>query len=202
MFAPNGGQERYGLAQRGGTMIEVLVTIVIVTLGLLGIAALFVRSQQLSDEAYQRFQALQIAHQLAETISTNRAVAGATVPSAANPAGYLTGATGLEDPAGLAGFVTANAPTGLSEFHDSLIGVQKQIGGNNVASLVSAVGCVESVGDGSATDPLRYRVSVAWQGRQQSANPTGASLCGQSQYGLANESLRRVVSLDVQVQVF
>ena len=37
--------------QRGMLMIEVLVTILIVTLGLLGIAALFARSQQINDEA-------------------------------------------------------------------------------------------------------------------------------------------------------
>ncbi len=188
--------------QHGGTMIEVLVTIVIVTLGLLGIAALFVRSQQVSDEAYQRFQALQIAHQLAETISINRTVAGATVTPQAAPIGYLTGANGLDDPAGLDGFDLENAPTGLEEFHSALIGAQKQVDGGNVRSLVSVVGCVESVGAGSAVDPSRYRVSVAWQGRQESANPSGASLCGQSQYGEENEPLRRVVSLDVQVQVF
>ena len=167
-------------------MIEVLVTILIVTLGLLGIAALFVRSQQMGDEAYQRFQALHIAHQLAETLSANRAK---------DPAEYVTGTS---SPAGIGGF-DAGGLVGLADFHNELIGASKQSGGSNVATLIAAVGCVESLGAGTALDPLHYRISVAWQGRQASANPAGASSCGKIQIDNAETGLRRIVSLDVQV---
>ena len=197
-------------SQFGSSMIEVLVTVLIVSVGLLGIVALFARSQQMGDEAYQRFQALHIAHQLAETISTNRSVAGLAVLPAVNPGGYVTGTVddGTAAPAGTADFVTTG-PAGLLEFHEALLGVQKTTAGANNQTLVAALGCVESVGAGTVADPTRYRVSVVWQGRQASANPQLFTtsdpgqlyplLCGRTEYGLGNEALRRIVSLEVQV---
>ena len=188
-------------------MIEVLVTILIVSLGMLGIAAMFVRSQQFNDEAYQRYQALDIAHQLSEQLSTNSAEAKNKGASA-----YLT------DKAGGASFTRSSVCTAcdsaamakqdLTSFHDALVGAQKTQSGTKVASLVGARGCVEFLGDTTIppdpANPPRFRVSVVWQGRQFAgdafaATSTAPTKCGDGLYKIDGKDHRRVISLEVQV---
>lgn len=157
--------------QLGSVMIEVLVTFIVVTLGLLGIAALFARSHQMNDESFQYFRALQIASQLAEEMAANPTELAKGAASA-----YVTGGTVLQS------------------FEDTLNGVAK----GGVTDLVNPLGCVTFVGvAGDVTNPPRFQVSVAWAGRQASGAPAAtASNCGSDQYG--DEALRRVVSLEVQ----
>lgn len=189
----------------GLMMIEVLITILIVSLGLLGIAAMFVRSQLVSDEAYQRYVALQLARQLTEQLSANAQQAALAQASA-----YVTGVNGAAI-AGDAGFAeeAACGPCGslqmarrdLTVFHQAIVGAQKIQGANRISALVDARGCVEYLGPAAgappnALDPPRYRVSVVWQGRQASAESVNATACGNAVYGTG---LRRVVSLEVDV---
>ena len=56
-------------------MIEVLVTIVILTLGLFGLAGLQARMQTSEMESYQRAQALILLNDMANRITTNRSAA-------------------------------------------------------------------------------------------------------------------------------
>ena len=191
--------------QSGVLMIEVLITILIVSIGLLGIAAMFVRSQVANDEAYQRHQALDIAHQLSEQLSSNRTEAAKGLTST-----YVTGDTGSALP-GDTGFSRATACTtctsdqmaaqDLTAFHDTIVGAQKTQAGNRVAALVAARGCVEFLGTvGNLDDPARYRITVVWQGRQASAAvPAGGSACGGLNLYGADRLLRRLISLEVQV---
>src|SRR5262245_25126268 len=60
---------------RGFTMVEILVTIVIISLGLLGLAQLHVRVQQSELEAYQRAQALTLLSDIVSRINANRQTA-------------------------------------------------------------------------------------------------------------------------------
>lgn len=195
---------RFADKQGGMLMIEVLVTILIVSLGMLGIAAMFVRSQQFNDEAYQRYQALDIAHELSEQLSTNSAEAKKKDGSA-----YLT------DKAGGASFTRSSACTtcdsaamakfDITRFHDALLGAQKTQSGTKVASLIGARGCVEYRGvAGSETNPPRFRISVVWQGRQFAgaafaATTTDPTTCGDGLYKIDEKDHRRVISLEVQV---
>lgn len=175
--------------QSGALMIEVLVTIMIVTLGLLGIAALFARSQQMGDEAFQRFQALHIAHQLGEALSVNRAEA-----ARGNASDYL--ALVVDASYVLKGSSIVQAD--MAVFQTALV-----TGGSTKdpkLALTDAIGCITYNGvDRDPTNPLRYQISVAWRGRQDSGAPiAGSSNCGVGSYGAA-DTLRRVVSIDVQV---
>lgn len=187
--------------QSGVLMIEVLITILIVSIGMLGIAATFARSQLVSDEAYQRFQALELAHQLSEQLSTNRTEAAKGVDSA-----YVTGVTGSLV-AGDSGFSPETpcatcdseqmAGMDLTAFNNAIVGAQKTQAGSKVAALTGARGCVEYLGTvGDVNDPPRYRISVVWQGRQPSAETANATQCAIALYG---PGLRRVISLEVQI---
>src|SRR4051812_34767512 len=61
---------------KGFTMIEVLVSLFIVTLGLLGLAALQAKAQQAELESYQRAQALVLVQDMVDRINANRKTAG------------------------------------------------------------------------------------------------------------------------------
>ena len=65
---------------RGTSMIEVLVTLVIVAIGLLGLAGLQSRLQISEMESYQRAQALILLNDMASRLAANRA----------NAASYIT----------------------------------------------------------------------------------------------------------------
>ena len=66
-------------------MLEVFITIVILTIGLLGLAGLQSRLQASEMEAYQRAQALILLNDMASRIATNRANAASYVTGADNP---------------------------------------------------------------------------------------------------------------------
>lgn len=58
--------------QQGASLIEVLVTIVILAIGLLGIAGLQATSVQSNYSAYYRSQATLLAHDISERMRANR----------------------------------------------------------------------------------------------------------------------------------
>ena len=58
--------------QRGVTMIEVLISIFILTVGMLGAASLQFRMQTAELEAYQRTQAIVLLQDMVARINANR----------------------------------------------------------------------------------------------------------------------------------
>jgi type IV pilus assembly protein PilV len=60
------------IKQTGFTMVEVLVALVVLTIGLLGIAALYLNSLQSGRTAIYRTQAVNLAADLADRIRANR----------------------------------------------------------------------------------------------------------------------------------
>lgn len=62
-------------AQRGATLIEVLVTLIILSVGLLGMAGLQTLSMQSNHSAYYRSQATFLAYDISERMRANRTVA-------------------------------------------------------------------------------------------------------------------------------
>lgn len=174
--------------QRGFGMIEVLVTLLIVAVGLIGLAGLQLRAQRAELESYQRVQALILLEDMANRLRSN--------PGAARC--YETDGTGGEtfigvgdDPADCAGWGTtatrARADSDLDEWDALLEGGAETLDGIRVGSMTGARGCVTYDG---ANDV--YTVSVAWQGEIETVAPPAANICGQGEYGDAK--LRRVVA--------
>jgi type IV pilus assembly protein PilV len=62
-------------ANRGVTLIEVLVTVLVMSIGLLGLAALQGVSLQAGQGAYHRTQATNIAYEVADFVRLNRSAA-------------------------------------------------------------------------------------------------------------------------------
>lgn len=61
--------------QQGFTLLEVLVSMLIVSIGLLGLAGLTTTSLQNNQSAYQRSQATWLAYDMLDRMRANRAVA-------------------------------------------------------------------------------------------------------------------------------
>ena len=64
--------------QRGSTMLEVLVTMIIVALGLLGHASLITTSIKANNTAYMRSQATMLSYDILERLRMNRTLAKAS----------------------------------------------------------------------------------------------------------------------------
>ncbi|MBC7618854.1 MAG: type IV pilus modification protein PilV [Candidatus Saccharibacteria bacterium] len=161
-------------AHRGFSMIEVLVTIVIIAFGLLGIAGLQVRLQMSEMESYQRSQALLLLNDMANRIAVNRNNAASYVTTAANPLGE-----GMVCPT----TTTTVAQRDLGEWCNALQGAGETTnsGVTKVRVLVGGRGCVESVGSD-------YLVTVVWQGRTPISAPPTSVGCGANSYNAANGS--------------
>jgi len=182
--------------QRGLTLIEVLVTLIVLLIGLLGMVTLLVSSQKAEAEAYQRAQALLLLQDMATRIGANRLVAACYVVTTDQAAGtpYMGTGSAVVPACGL-GTITAYslANQDLADWNALLIGATETLDGNNVGTLTGARGCV-------TVDPANsrlYTVSVAWQGLNATAVPDATLTCGKDLYG--DEKLRRVVSLVVRI---
>ena len=167
-------------------MIEVLVTIVIITFGLLGLAGLQSRLQVSEMEAYQRSQALLLLNDMAQRITSNRATAASYVTASALGAGMTC--------------PTAESNTlerDLKDWCESLQGAAEANGGASVGAMIGGRGCVEAMGTNE------YLVTVAWQGLIPISAP--AVTCGQNAYNGAAGSpcsgdlCRRVVTTVVRI---
>ena len=179
---------------RGFTLIEALVAIVLLSVGLLGLAKLQVSSQQYEMESYQRAQAVVLLNDMVHRLSANRYAAScyAVTTDTTNGAPWL-GSSYNGTPLcsiGTSAQQTA-ATTDLTSWDQLLKGAAETTGGNSVGSMIGARGCIyyDAVND-------LYVVSVAWQGLMQTATPPSGLPCGKNQYG--NENQRRVVSAIVK----
>lgn len=168
---------------RGTSMIEVLVTIVILAIGLLGLAGLQSRLQASEMEAYQRAQALILLNDMASRLAANRANATDYLVAPGSPLGAGADCSGFADD--------------LAEWCDALQGAGETSGGSNVGAMVGGRGCVEALGGGE------YLVTVAWQGLTPVSAPPAGVACGQGNYdggtACTNDRCRRTVTTIVSI---
>lgn len=170
--------------QAGFSLLEILVTLVIISFGLLGAAGLQMRMIAEDDEAFQRAQALLLIDDMHNRISANRVDA----------VNYLTAS-----PVGTGQTIDCAAPAtiaerDLCEWGALLRGNSETLGGAQVGAMAGARGCIEQID----IAPVTLRITVSWQGMMPVAVP--ALDCGAGNYG-ADDSLRRVVSTRVALGV-
>lgn len=179
-------------AERGTSLVEVLVTLVILAFGLLGVAALQTKIGVAEMESYQRTQALLALSQITERMNANLTQAASYVS-----AGSV--GTGDAQPADCTTIVPG-PNRDLCEWSNALKGSSEQHAGANVGAMTGARGCITQL---QAPNPALgvctagvYQVAVAWQGLVPTVTP--ALACGAGSYG-ANDSNRRVVASTVTV---
>lgn len=177
--------------QRGTSMIEVLVTIVILAFGLLGLVGMQTRLQLSEVEAYQRAQGLILLEDMANRIASNRTAAATYVtvsPLGTGAACPTTSATTAQRDAN----EWCNALLGASEVQSANTAVR-------VGAFIGGRGCVQALGSGE------YMVTVAWQGLGPISAPPASVTCGANAYdGVAgspcvSDRCRRVLTTIVRI---
>jgi type IV pilus assembly protein PilV len=170
--------------QRGVSMLEVLISIVLTAFGLLGVAQLQFRTQTAELEAYQRTQAIVLLQDMVDRINANRK----------NAADYVTAA-----PLGTGSVIDCTAPATLAqkdqcEWHAALLGRNETRSGVELGAMNGARGCVSNP---VTTMPRQMIVAVAWQGVSPTA-ASGATSCGQGTYG-GDDRFRRAMVASVTI---
>ena len=170
---------------RGVSLIEVLVAILILTIGLLGVAGLQMHMQTAQLEAYQRSHAIMLLQDMVDRVNANRK----------NVASYVT-----TDPLGTGSTLdcavvptTTIADKDMWEWNCLLLGAAEVTGGNKVGAMIGARGCITLP---VATMPRQAIVSVVWQGITPTLAPAATS-CGSGSYG--DEKTRRAMVTSITI---
>lgn len=162
---------------RGTSMLEILITILILSVGMLGLAALQGKAHTSELESYQRGQALILLQDINSRMEGNMNDAASYVT-----AGVGTGATDAD-------CTGSRAAIDLCEWSKALKGSSETKGGSTQGAMIDGRGCVATTGTNV------YLLSVVWQGLGATAAP--ATACGQNLYD--SEATRRAVTMTFRV---
>ena len=179
---------------RGLSLIEVLITMVVLAFGLLGLAAFQAKAHVGTIESYQRAQAAVLLADMQSRLAGNSAKAAEYTTAAPLGTGSEVGEVG-ENCADEA----AGSARDLCEWSAALKGAAEQRDGKHAGAMEGARGCIAEVrarneATGVCT-PAVYLVTVAWQGMHPTRAPSQA--CGKDQYG--EDTHRRAVSVRVAI---
>jgi type IV pilus assembly protein PilV len=175
------------MKQRGATLIEILVTIVIVAFGLLGLAGLQMRMQMSETEAYQRGQALMLLNDIANRIATNRLNAASYATSSTYGTGFDCSSISL----------TTQAGRDLSEWCNALLGAGETSGTTKAGAMINGKGCISTTSSGDVL------VQIVWQGLTPISAPPSSVTCGNASYNFGtdcvSERCRRFITTIVRI---
>lgn len=178
---------------RGFTLLEVLITIIVLAIGMLGLANLQSKIHVTEIESYQRAHAVLLLQDMIDRVNANRTNAASYVSATELGTGGA-----YADCSGAANLAARDR----CEWQNALLGASEKSSSNaNVGAMVGARGCIELV---QAANPAAgvctpgiYRISVAWQGLYATAEPAAGLACGEDDYG--DERFRRVISAQVSI---
>ncbi len=147
---------------RGISLIEALVTLVVISIGMLGIAALYVESLKAGNTAMGRTRAVTMAADMADRIRSNPAGADSYVAD--------TTAAGTNPPFSCAQTAVAVAaactPAELAAFD---IWQWKTVIGNSSDGAAQRLGLPAATGAivrDTSTDPTTFMITVSWADKQ------------------------------------
>lgn len=189
----------------GFSLLEVLITMVIVLVGLLSIAALQAKAQIAEFESYQRAQALIIMSDIIDRMQLNKQTISCFQitdnTTAGTPYMGAAGANHMGTPACAASTTAYNtqADNTLNYLDNLLKGAAETSGGGtDVGAMIGARACV-SYDDTTEIDSQPgtglYTVVVTWQALAALTAPTAN--CANGLYG--DETMRRAVSTQFRV---
>ena len=203
---------RYNLsAAKGFSMMEILVTMIIIMVGLLGIVALQAKAVQAELESYQRSQALIMLNDIVDRMNINRQTvlncfAFTTDTDVGTPFIGAAGTGHLGAPSCAASTSNYNtlADNALTELDNLLKGTQEAIDVDgetqNAGGIVDARACISydsSTELGGISGTGLYTVVLSWQAMSELIAPVAS--CGNGLYG--TEARRRAVSTTLRFAV-
>lgn len=172
--------------QRGVSLVEVLVTLVLISLALLGSASLQVMSKRSNYGAMQRTSAAHFANDYLSRMRSNRTALASYLPAEELGGGSL-GADPAKDCSGAAAGCTDAEIAAYDQWvwERELDGALERIDGVDSGGLLEPTACVSGpVGGGSGL----YEIAIAWRGAIEHVNPDVHD-CGEAsgKYGTDNE---------------
>jgi type IV pilus assembly protein PilV len=196
----------------GFTLIEVLVAIVVLSLGLLGVVGMQARASATEFESYQRGQALALVRDMQSRLLSSRgALNGYLNNSVSSTDGTVyfgngKGASDFDDGKGqcvaaIAGDALSIAKHQVCTWGRDLIGASVKEGTSAVGAMLGAAGCIIPVIPPQQDALADLYVVVVWQGTEKRAEPdpdkSPAGLCAKDvAFG---DGLRRGVAVRVMV---
>jgi type IV pilus assembly protein PilV len=188
--------------QRGFTLLEVLISLIVLMIGLLGLAGLIVNVQKADLDSYQRRQAVILLQDMVNRMNANRRVASCYAITTNTTTGvpYL-GSDSAVTPACTAGSSgePERAISDMQEWDAALKGAAETYSSANAGAMIGARGCIVDLGSGL------YRISVAWQGTGNTFEPPSGINCAKDLYGdgdgdgVTDNLRRRVISAIVSI---
>jgi type IV pilus assembly protein PilV len=175
--------------QRGFTMIEVMVTVLLLSIGLLGMLGMQTRASAAEFESYQRGQAIALARDMQARLLSARGI----VPGYLNPAissadgsvwvGNGSGAATYVDangncPQPIAGDLASFAAAQACAWGRDLQGAAMTDSAGPVGAMVGARGCLIRVEPPQQNALADLYVVIVWQGIEQRNDPAADSPAG------------------------
>jgi type IV pilus assembly protein PilV len=173
----------------GFTLIEVLVTIALMLLGLLGMIGLQARAAVMEFESYQRGEALSLVRELQGRLTDSRAIVdgyldaevsstdgSVYVGSGANAKDFSTSSACV----GGAGVALAEAKFDMCEWGKALQGAAALEGSSKVGAMIGARGCLIRVEPAEGNALADIYVTIVWQGKSPGAEPLADSPAGKN----------------------
>lgn len=180
-------------SHKGYSLIEVLIGILILTVGILGMATMQVTAKRLNYDALQRSIATTLAHDIIERMRVNPSSVGMYV--ADDLGGGSLGASPPKDCAASICNPVELAAYDLWQWEQALDGASElSSDGDPAGGLFNPRACISN-SNGVIT------VAIAWRGMQEGGDP-GVSDCGKglNLYGAAEE-YRQVMVLTTRVSI-
>lgn len=180
--------------QKGMTLLEVMISVFVLSIGLIGIAKLQVTSKQNNFDAVQRVTATTLAYEVIERMRANATMLAEYVDTSGTRTLNKTSITSEPSPTCGSSDTTCSglqlAAHDLWEFKEALSGATERNGNNYTGGLDEFTACISGPLTGAAGV---YTVAIAWRGRTPLSNPT-TNNCGATSgaYGDNNE-YRRVL---------
>lgn len=174
---------------RGFTLIEVLVTIAVMLLGLLGVIGMQARAAVMEFESYQRGEALSLVREMQGRLTDSRAIVGgylADAVSSTNGSVYVGSGENAKDFStgsvcvGGAGLPLAEAKFEMCQWGQALQGAAAMEGTSKVGAMIGARGCLIRVVPAENNALADIYVTVVWQGKSPSAEPAEDSPAGKN----------------------
>lgn len=175
---------------QGFTLLEVLITLVVIAIGVLGVGALQARTHLSALESAQRAQAVALANDMISRINLNREVAANYVTL--TPLGTGTASADCT-------LLAPGPARDQCEWSELLKGAAERVGGENSGAMIGARGCIELVQAQNDAPgvclPAIVQVTTAWQGVVETSAPVLG--CGAGAYG--DDRLRRATASRVVI---
>lgn len=201
--------------QGGFSLLEVIITMGILAIGLLGLAGLQARALNAEADSFSRAQAMMLANEMADRMNSNLAEVKTSTTAATGynqqsgggvriefGTGYSNACvtshpTDLEDQAeccrtsAQGGTKSSIAESDLCEWDLSLKGVGEAVGTSKVGGMNGARACVFNTGTAG-----EFQIDVVWQGRDIGVAPTD-NTCGSTAITSRRSGVSRIIRVAV-----